>query len=129
MDQNQCNVTLPPTTISAQSCPAQQFVTGFNTLGQVICSVSPIPFQDTFQDLAVANLFSRTISVLLGKGTGLFSDARNFPVNGIGSISAATGDFNNDTLIDLVVANRQSDTVSIVLGDVTAVWSSNRAFL
>ena len=48
---------------------------------------------DTFLDLAVANVGSNNVSILLGNGTGSFGTATNFPV-GTTPFSVAVGDFN-----------------------------------
>jgi len=67
-------------------------------------------------DLAVANLRSNNVSVLLGNGDGTFQAAVNY---GAGSrpISVAVGDFNGDGKLDLAVSNNGSDNVSILLGN------------
>jgi hypothetical protein len=70
--------------------------------------------RDGIQDLAVANAFSRNVSILLGTGTGLFDAATNFAV-GSGPVSVAVGDFNRDGKLDLAVANGFGNTVSILL--------------
>ena len=59
---------------------------------------------DTFLDLAVTNVFSNNVSILLGNGTGSFGTATNFAV-GSAPVSVAVGDFNGDTFLDLAVAN------------------------
>ena len=69
---------------------------------------------DSKPDLAVANIGSDNVSVLLGDGTGSFGPATNFPV-GTGPISVAIGDLNGDSKPDLAVANWGSSTVSILL--------------
>ena len=76
-------------------------------------------------DLAVANLgygTPRTVSILLGTGTGSFGAKTEF-VTGSGPDpnylggpdSVAVGDFNGDGKLDLVVTNLNSNTVSILL--------------
>src|ERR671913_442838 len=74
--------------------------------------------EPNFLDLAVANLFSDNVSILIGNGNGTFVDtpAVNFGV-GDEPRSVAVGDFNNDTILDLAVANQNSDNVSILLGN------------
>jgi hypothetical protein len=73
---------------------------------------------DTILDLAVANLFSNNVSILLGNGDGTFADtpAVTFGV-GDGPASVVVGDFNNDTILDLAVANQLSDNISILIGN------------
>jgi hypothetical protein len=51
-------------------------------------------------DLAVANLGSNDVSVLLGNGDGSFQAPRNFPT-GLEPRSVAVGDFNGDGKVDL----------------------------
>ena len=67
-------------------------------------------------DLAVANVSSNTVSILLGDGRGNFTLASS-PATGDEPYSVAVGDFNGDGKLDLAVANSGSDTVSILLGD------------
>jgi hypothetical protein len=67
-------------------------------------------------DLAVANIQSNNVSVLLGNGDGTFQTAVNYPVGGSPS-SVAVGDLNGDGKLDLVVANSGSNTVSVLLGN------------
>ncbi len=69
---------------------------------------------DGRSDLAVANLNSNNVSILLGTGSGTFGAATNF-APGAGPISVAIGDFNGDGRSDLAVANSGSDNVSILL--------------
>jgi hypothetical protein len=58
------------------------------------------------------------ILVLFGNGDGTFTTGTTFPT-GLGSESAALGDFNNDGKIDVAVANAGSGDVNILLGDGT----------
>jgi uncharacterized repeat protein (TIGR01451 family) len=69
---------------------------------------------DGEKDLAVVNLGSDTVSVLLGNGDGAFSSAVSFPIAGGAvapaaptkePISLASGDFDHDTRRDLAVAD------------------------
>jgi hypothetical protein len=71
---------------------------------------------DGKQDLAVANLETDNVSILLGNGNGTFGTATNFAVGDIPE-SVAVGDFNRDGKQDLAVANLSSDNVSILLGN------------
>lgn len=66
-------------------------------------------------DLAVANLNSNSVSVLLGKGDGTFQAAVNYNV-GSSPYSIAVGDLNADGNLDLVVANSSGNDVSVLLG-------------
>ena len=69
-------------------------------------------------DLATANLNADNVTILLGNGSGGFTQAAGSPV-GAGSSpnSIAIGDFNLDGKADLAVANAGSDNVTILLGD------------
>jgi len=71
---------------------------------------------DGRQDLAVANLGSDDVSILLGNGDGTFETAVNFGAGGQ-PISVGAEDFNGDGKPDLAVANSSSADVSILLGD------------
>src|SRR3989454_883456 len=55
-------------------------------------------------DLAVSNVGSNTVSVLLGNGNGTFLPALSFPV-GPNPWYFAVGDFNLDGKLDLAVAD------------------------
>jgi hypothetical protein len=86
-------------------------------------------------DLAVANpgnIFDngtdpRTVSILLGTGTGSFGAKTDFGT-GISPISVAVGDFNGDGNLDLAVANGRSNTVSILLGTGTGSFGAKTDF-
>lgn len=71
---------------------------------------------DGIADLAVANSGGDTVTILLGNGSGAFSQASNSPV-AVGSMpnSIATGDFNGDGNPDLAVANANDGTVTVML--------------
>jgi RHS repeat-associated protein len=74
-------------------------------------------------DLAVANLGSSIISILLGNGLGSFGAPNDFAV-GNGPVSVTIGDFNRDGKSDLAVSNRDSNTVSILLNQPVVTPSS-----
>jgi len=69
---------------------------------------------DGHQDLAVANVFSHDVSILLGHGDGSFQEAINYDVGG-GPVAVATGDFDEDGRQDIATAISRS--VSILLGN------------
>ena len=76
---------------------------------------------DGIQDLAVANLGSNNVSILLGngsngQGTGSFSLTGNYNA-GNAPRGISVGDFNSDGIQDLAVANSGSNNVSILLGN------------
>jgi len=67
-------------------------------------------------DLAVANLGSDTVTILLGNGDGTFAQAANSPVPvGKGPHSLAIADFNGSGRLGLAVANIHDGTVSILV--------------
>ena len=71
---------------------------------------------DGIPDLAVGNLASNTVSVLLGNGDGTFQAAVTYSV-GYGPASLAVADLNGDGKLDLAVANYADNTVSVLLGN------------
>ncbi len=71
----------------------------------------------TTDDLAVANLSSNNVSILLGDGAGNFTAAATSPAVGASPRSVTVGRFNGDSNDDLAVANQNSNDVSILLGD------------
>jgi hypothetical protein len=71
--------------------------------------------RDGKQDLAVANLNSNDISILLGTGSATFGAATGFAA-GSGPHFIAVGDFNRDGIQDVALVNFFSDNVSILLG-------------
>jgi len=73
-------------------------------------------------DLAVGNMTSSNVSVLLGNGDGTFRSAVDYSTD-IGPSSVAVGDFNGDGKLDLVTANSGAtagaspNSVSVLLGN------------
>ncbi len=67
-------------------------------------------------DLAVANVNSNNVSILLGNGNGTFQAAVNYGA-GSGPFSVTAADLNGDGKLDLAVANYSSNNVSILLGN------------
>jgi len=72
---------------------------------------------DGKMDLAIANLNSNTVTILLGNGDGIFTPTAQSPATGLGPIFVAVGDFNGDGKLDLAVANFAGYTVTILLGN------------
>jgi beta-glucanase (GH16 family) len=82
-------------------------------------SIAAVDFNgDGKLDLAVANSVSGTVTVLLGNGDGMFTQAVNSPVQvGSDPSSLALGDFNQDGVPDLAVTNTGSNTVTVLVGN------------
>ncbi|WP_446379639.1 Ig-like domain-containing protein [Coleofasciculus sp. D1-CHI-01] len=74
-------------------------------------------------DIAVANLSSNNVSVLLGNGNGSFSPANNFGISN-NPFSVAVGDFNGDEKPDFAVTRTIDGKVSVRLGDGAGGFSS-----
>lgn len=72
--------------------------------------------QDGKLDLATANTFDGTISILLGNGDGTFQPQSLLQVNGFPE-NLVAGDFNNDGFIDLAATVNGSGVLSIFLGN------------
>jgi hypothetical protein len=79
-------------------------------------------------DLAVANLLSNTVSVLLnttapGAATLSFAANQDF-ATGTSPVFVTVGDLNEDGQLDLAVANLNSNTVSVLLNTTTIVTAT-----
>jgi hypothetical protein len=71
-------------------------------------------------DLVTADTYENHVSVLLGDGTGSFTEAPNSPFNtGNGPNSVAVADLNGDGHPDLVTANYYGGDLTVLLGDGT----------
>jgi len=78
---------------------------------------------DQDPDLAVANAFDGTVSVLLGSTAGGFSGPTNFAAGS--PYVVAVGDFNRDGDPDLVVANHEfPGSLSVLVGGLGGSFSS-----
>jgi hypothetical protein len=103
------------TTPNRGFAPAQNF-----DAGGIPSSISVSDFDgDRKLDLAVTNLNSDRVSILLGDGRGGFT--ANFPNDffvGVGAISVGVGDFNGDRKPDLVFSNFGSHNISVLLNGV-----------
>jgi hypothetical protein len=72
--------------------------------------------RDGKNDVAIADMTSRTIIVRLGNGDGTFRPEVAYPVGGIPALIVVASDMNLDGKVDLVCANRGSDDVTVLLG-------------
>lgn len=79
-------------------------------------SLIPSDFnKDNNLDVAVANLLSNDVTILLGDGNGSFPITSTYNV-GDKPRSIITTDFNSDNHLDLAIANRDDNSISILLG-------------
>jgi hypothetical protein len=72
--------------------------------------------QDARPDLAVANIDSNNVTILLGLGNGSFTPLSPIAV-GTAPLSIAVADFNQDGKADLAVANTDSNNLTILSGN------------
>ena len=69
-------------------------------------------------DVAIANETANTVTIMLGNGSGGFTQAGGSPyIVDTNPISLAVGDFNGDGKVDLAAANYGSNDVSVLLGN------------
>lgn len=78
---------------------------------------------DGFLDLAVCNLVSDSVSILLGHGNGTFQTRVNYPA-GDGPIALAAADFDGDADTDLAIANQAGGGVTILANNSSGVFST-----
>jgi hypothetical protein len=98
----------------------------FDPGGQLPISVTIGDFDgDGKQDLAITNLNTSNVSILLGDGTGRgFRPASHSPVRvGVRPAWVAAGYFNADPALDLAVANADDGAISILLGNGDATFA------
>ena len=115
---NQDNVTvlLGAGTGGFTKAPGSPFAVGATTpTSVVLADVNG----DGRLDLATANEYSHTVSVLLGDGTAGFTAATGSPFATAGTNSfpgsVVSGDVNGDGRVDLVTTNFNRDNVSVLL--------------
>ena len=102
LDDRVAPVFLSPVNFAAGAAPHAVVTADFNHDGRL--------------DLAVANVDSNSVGILLGNGDGAFQPARTF-ATGSGPVSLAVGDFNGDGKLDLATANVVDDSVSLLVGN------------
>jgi hypothetical protein len=92
----------PGSPFTVGSCPNSVAVGDFNGDGK--------------PDLAIANGGADSVTVLLGNGTGGFTEAPGSPfAAGSWPDSVAVGDFNGDGKPDLAIASESSNNVTVLL--------------
>ncbi|PFB06901.1 Na-Ca exchanger/integrin-beta4 [Bacillus anthracis] len=95
--------------------PAVNYPVG--TVGSFPLFVTVADFNnDGLLDLAVGNLGTNNVSILLGNGDGTFQAAVNFEVGQSPEV-IIVADFNNDGAIDIAVPNYESNNVSVLLNN------------
>jgi hypothetical protein len=110
--------TLTLTVTTPVTCLPVNFATAVNyTTGSFPQSLAVGDFNgDGKQDLAVADLASDVVAILLGDGAGNFNRYPRLFLAGDNAQFVAVGDFNGDGQQDLAVPNRDAETISILLG-------------
>jgi uncharacterized protein (TIGR03437 family) len=99
--------------------PASPFAVGENPSFVVVADFNG----DGNPDLAIANITSNNVTVLLGNGTGFFTPAPGSPFAvGTSPVSMAMADFNGDLIPDLAIANFGSNNVTVLLGAGTGAF-------
>jgi hypothetical protein len=102
---------------------------------QVTFATGPVPGSvaladfngDGVVDLAAANEFGYSVSILLGNGDGTFREHLTF-TGGIDGESLTAADLNGDGKPDLAVVNPFDDSVSVLLGNGNGTFQTERLF-
>jgi hypothetical protein len=81
--------------------------------------------QDGKLDVVVANSTTKTVTVMLGEGSGSFSSSASYPV-GTSPSSVAVADFNNDGYPDIAVTNSGDGTVTVLLNNGSGGFSPDK---
>jgi hypothetical protein len=86
--------------------------------------------RDGWEDLAVANAGSNTVSILFADhwGAAGFESIVHYPA-GSSPVAVAVGDFNRDGNDDVAVVNADSNSVSIFIGSATGSMASAVSYL
>jgi hypothetical protein len=82
-------------------------------------------------DLAVTNLTTETVAILLGNGDGTFTLHGSYSTTGgamFGPSAMTTGDFKGDGKVDLAITDQQDNSVSILVGNGDGTFQSPLEF-
>jgi hypothetical protein len=102
---------------------AASFDTGLSPRSPTLADVNG----DGRTDLAVANRYGNSVSVLLGNGDGSFQGQQTFDA-GAQPFAMTQGDLNGDGKPDLAAVNIYSDTVSVLLGNGDSTFQAPQTF-
>jgi FG-GAP-like repeat/Bacterial Ig-like domain (group 3)/FG-GAP repeat len=117
------NVSNPTGTLTA--APGSPFSSGGGPQSVAVDDLNG----DGKLDIVTANYAANTVTVLLGDGTGGFTQAAGSPFGtGTSPASVTIGDFNGDGKPDIVTANAVSNTVSLLLGNGSGSFSAAASF-
>ena len=86
---------------------------------------------DGILDLAVTNVNTMNVAILLGNGDGTFQPQVSYSTTAgtmIGPSAMTTGDFNGDGNVDLAITDQHDDSVSILLGNGNGTFQSPLEF-
>ena len=72
-------------------------------------------------DLAIPQVLSNDVSVLLGSGTGSFAEPLRFPV-GLGPVALVAGDYSGDGRLDVASVNPTTNEITVALAAGNATW-------
>ena len=104
--------------------PATSYATGGTPI-----SITAADFNgDDIIDLAIANSFNNSVSVLLGNGDGTFVFQVAY-ATGDNPTSVTAADFNGDDHTDLVTANPVDNTVSVLLNNGNGTFAPQVAYV
>jgi len=114
LNNNQGNFTQP----STSPILLGKNETGPAAIASAILRTSSTTVPTPAADLIVANSGSNTVSILLGKGDGTFTEATGSPF-AVGKQPSAivVADFNGDGNLDIAVANKGDNSISVFKGD------------
>ncbi len=84
---------------------------------------------DGYNDLAVGNFGSSSISIFLNTGTGTFNAPTHFVSSGMDPRGITAADFNGDGISDLAVANYYTYDIAVTFGSGTGAFGSPTSYM